>query len=129
MAFDHEIGTSYESLATLSSIGVPPPLTAYSPGQRSALASGDERDMGWPVITWSWRSLPHAARDVLRAYCTGPSADIYIRTGLNDDDDAFVDLQCKMIWPEDVEPKQHTTHDRLGFTLRFKVLAEIEEPS
>lgn len=125
MAFEHKIGLTQEGMVTLSSLGVPPPLSSYSPGERVALASGNERDMGFPVVTWSWRKLEHSLRDTLRStYCTGPSATVHIKTSLNDSDDAFAELECIMIWPGGAEVRQHTTHDRLDFVLRFLVLAD-----
>ena len=126
MAYEHEIGATQEAMVTLSSLGVPPPQTSYSPGERSALGSGHQRDMGFPVVTWYWRKLEHALRDTLRnSYCSGPSAEVAIKTSLNDNDDAYLELSCILHWPPGSEPKQHTTHDRLDFTLRFLVLEDI----
>lgn len=125
MAFSHEIGTTQVNRVTLSSLGVPPPMTSYSPGaERRGLGDGNERELGWPVVTWSWLTLPHAARDALRVYCTGPSAAAHIYTPLNDNDDAYYELSCKVVWPAGAEQKRHTSHDRQGFTLQFKVLED-----
>jgi hypothetical protein len=61
--------------------------------------------------------MSSANRNALRAYCTGKSARVYIRTRKNDSSDAYVTYSAVMLWPDDEE---RFASRRLNFAIEFR---------
>jgi hypothetical protein len=116
----YKIGTTFGGLATLASLGIPDPKSEYIPGAgKVRLASGQDRDLGAPVIRWHFGFLTYADRDTLRTYCTGASGNIYIESRINDNvstvHDAFKDFLCIMHWPDE----EKDAFFRVPFVIEF----------
>jgi hypothetical protein len=122
--YSYEIGTTYGGMANLEDLTtpIPPPKSSFRPySQYLSLGSGAVRGSGWPVAEWRWGYLSQAQRNQLRTFCTGASADIYVKTRKNDTSDAYQVYTAKMIWPEE-EEKAHGK--RLDFAIQFVDLVE-----
>jgi hypothetical protein len=124
---DFEIGatsstTNIESLTT----PLPEPKSSYLPYARTNnKGNGGVRGVGSPVAQWSFAVLSIEQYNQLKTFCTGASADVYIRTKL--DDDTYADFQAIMIWPN--EPQDRWYGERKNFTVLFRNLVLIPEGS
>ncbi len=99
---DFKIGTTFGGMTNIEALTTPLPLPQfdYSAFARLAnLGNGGTRGVGSPVATWTFQLLSLAEYTQLRTFCTGASAEIYIRTRI--DDDTYADFKCKMILPND----------------------------
>jgi hypothetical protein len=119
-----KIGTSLAGLIDIEALDTPllPPHQGYSDSARNVdLASGHVRGMGFPVITWHWGFLEADEFAQLRTFCPGKSANIFIQSP-NDDDEDTVYLAV-MIWPagDSIESGKH-----IDFTLDFRHCVEQE---
>src|SRR5512139_3417785 len=114
----------YIPLINLESLSpaVYPPKSTYRPYYEAVqLANGKARGLGRPIATWRWGFLTLAMRDKLRGYCTSKSADVYIRTRINESD-AYGTFSAVMIWPDDEEKQAGR---RLNFTIEFRNLVQL----
>jgi hypothetical protein len=48
------------------------------------LANGQDKGRGFPVARWTFKGLRIEQRENLRDFCSGPSANVYIRTPTNE---------------------------------------------
>lgn len=135
--YDFEIGATQEAMVNLEEMTpaiIPPDWTYTEYAAEVRLPNGKVRGMGFPAATWHWDVLEAEERELLRAYCADKSAEVYIRTPVNeteDDDDGNPALdyrlfQAVMIWPAGEKP---TVQKYPDFTLEFRHLVEIEEES
>jgi len=100
------------------------PKGDFLPWQQAIpLGSGKSRGAGKPSAVWHYDFLPLAMRTVLRAFCTGKSADVFIRTLINDAD-AFEYFSAVMMWPDGKEDKQ--AGRRLNFNIEHKFLIALD---
>lgn len=114
------IGNTLAGIQALRALSIPAPQSTYRPYSTDIrLGDGTMRGMGFPIATWHWGFLSAAQRDLLRTYCTGQSALVYIRTPK--DDLSFVDYQAVMVWPSEEERASSRV---LDFTLEFHRLVE-----
>ncbi len=113
------IGTTTANLTELSALGLTDPKAFFKQGVRRTMVNGQARDTGAPQAVWRWGFLRQAARDVLRTYCPGASATVYIRTRKLDNSDAFEVYQAIMIWPEEEDLDGYR---RIGFDIQFRQL-------
>ena len=100
-----------------------PPKGDYQPWSVS-LPTGDglARGLGRPLAQWRWNAgaadyISRVMRDALRAYCSGKSARVYIRTRTFESADKFATFQAALIWP-DKETREFVGF-RTGFALEF----------
>ena len=120
LANAYQIGTTLGALATLKSIGIPDPKSSYKPyADVIVLGNGANRGVGLPVAIWHWGYLTRAQRDLLRAFCTGASATIFIETRTNDTVDVFDQFTATMIWPAD---EMKDAGRRIDFVIEFRNL-------
>jgi len=97
------------------------PKFTYKPySKQIVLGDGSVRGAGWAVASWSWDVMSRTQRDWLRAYCTGQSSDVWIRTKTLDSSDAYVVRRAVMIWPIDSE--EHDVTRRTKFEIKFQNL-------
>ena len=124
MASSFKIGTSVAGLTSLDELTtwVPDPRSFYQQFSRLVnLGSGLKRGAGYPITTWSYGDLTQAQREQLRTFCSGASAEVYIQTRTNDEDEEttpslFKIFKAVMIWPEGEE--NHASR-RLDFIITF----------
>lgn len=113
------------AMVNLESIGTnyQPPRSTFAPWVATVdLGNGLSRAMGRPLASWQWGVISLAQRNSLRAYCTGKSARVYIRTRKNDSSDAYVTYDAVMMWPDE-ETKQ--AGRRFPFTIEFRDLVAL----
>lgn len=65
-------------------------------------ASGVVYGHGWEATAWRWGVITLEDRAVLKSYCPGRSAEVYIRT--RDSNWDWVYCKAVMIWPEKENP-------------------------
>jgi hypothetical protein len=124
--YSFSIGAAYATLKNLGDLGVPAPKASWKPFAALAdLSDKMVRGLGAPVVTWEWGYLTQAQRDALRAYCTGASAAIWIRTQTMDSAGAYAYYSGVMIWPEQ---EDYVATRRLNFTLVFRQLTLYTPP-
>lgn len=126
--FEYQIGTTLLNLINLedllSELGseVHAPASTFQPfAELRKAASGKVLGVGFPSASWSWAYLSRNQRDLLRAYCPNASANVFIRTRLQDNGGEYKTYQAYLYWPENEEMDGDTY---LNFTLRFAYLVE-----
>ncbi len=127
----YEIGTTQVGLVNLGSLTVPvrAPRFTFSPYSKPIqLGNGRIRGAGWPKATWRWDVISAKERDQLRAFCSGASAVVYIKTRVNSNNGTVVDqykvFQAVMIWPEP-EGERDFTGVRKDFEIQFQAMIEV----
>jgi len=121
--YSFEIGATQGGMLNLESLSTPviPPDWSYSDYSAEVeLANGKVRGMGYPTASWIWGHLEKAERTKLRTFCTGKSAEVYIKTLVNDL--SYKTFRAVMIWPAGEEPTVEIYPD---FTLEFRHLIEV----
>lgn len=125
--YEYGIGTSPEALDNLEDdLGIPPPHPAPFKEWASVYDTGDGQTKGdgWPSCVWNWDYLDAAHLAILRAYCTGKSASIYIKT-LKADLTTYGTYSAIMHWPTMPEDYNYRMGRAvLGFALQFTHLEE-----
>jgi len=107
-------------MGNVEALGVQPPKSTFRPWVDSVvLGNGLSRALGRPSAVWQWGFMSTANRNSLRAYCTGKSARVYIRTRKNDSSDAYATYSAVMVWPDDEE---RFANRRLNFSIEFRDL-------
>lgn len=122
MTTDYRIGLSIGTLATLSGLSVtdPDPLPVHY-AKREELGDGTIRGVGYLMAEWRWARLYTSELNVLRTYCPGESASVYIKT-LNRNG-GWQGFSATMIMPE-VEPAYRAdVYD--DFVVIFTELIEV----
>ena len=125
---EFEIGTTEGGMANLDTIidDDHMPKSNYLPYARvHNKGNGGTRGVGSPVATWSFPFLSLAEYNQLKSFCPGSSADVFIRTKL--DDDTYADFEAKLIWPN--EPQDRWYANRRNWTITFRNLILIPEGS
>jgi hypothetical protein len=126
----YEIGSTYETLTALSALTTPilQPEPAYQGFQTvEKMSEGSGVGTGFPSAKWTWPVLTVAQRDMLKTFCTGASATIYIRTRTTESANAFAAFRCKVFWPYP-ENNPNSIRYRNEFTLNFTELELIPDP-
>lgn len=103
------------------------PDASYEPYvEPVTLANGKKRGMGLPIATWIM-TLTKTQKYILRQFCTGASASVYIETPTNDFDvsgnQEWIQASAIMEWQdgeEDIDAE--LTRD---LTIRFTHLVEV----
>lgn len=123
--YEYAIGTAADNLQNLEDdLGVPPPHPAphiewgaeYQAGD--GLVYGD----GWPSVVWHFDFLSATHLAALRTYCTGKSAQVYIKT-LEPDLTTYGTYQAIMVWPTGGEYR--VGRAKTDFEIRFTHLEEV----
>lgn len=99
--YEYAIGTTVENLQNLEDdLGIMPPHPAPFQEWAAEYEAGDGRvhGDGWPSATWHFDYLTAAHIAALRTYCTGKSANVYIRT-LKPDHTSYGTYSAIMRWP------------------------------
>lgn len=118
---EFEIGTTLGGMTNIESLTIPLPLpkSSYLPYARTPnKGNGGTRGVGSPIAAWSFAVLSVLEYNQLKTFCPGASADIFIRTKL--DDDTYQDFEAKIIWPN--EPQDRWYGERRNFTVTFRNL-------
>lgn len=126
--YEYALGTDPGDLQNLEDdLLIPPPHPAtftewagsYEAG--TGMVYGD----GWPSAKWQWDYLSAANVAALRAFCTGKSAQVYIRT-LKVDVTTYANYSAIVIWPTmPDEAEWRMGRASVNFALVFTHLEEI----
>ena len=120
------LGATPETMVNLESLGMPAPKVEYQPYVEAIeLGDGSIRGWGLPIAVLRWGFLPQADRDTLRTYCTGASAEVYVRLNTTDSADEWRTFQAIMVWPT---AEVRDAARRLNFDLLFKQMIIQAEP-
>jgi hypothetical protein len=130
--YDYMIGSVAAGLANmtnLAALATPVRFPKSSPmfyAQTITLADNTERGIGLPMTPWHWTSLPQDMRDMLRSFCPGASASVYIRTRGLDVGSGFKSYLAVMVWPSLAET--YDARYRTDFTLEFRQMVLQNDP-
>lgn len=120
----YQIGTTANNLVSLESLGVTeaaPKATVPEYERYDTLGNGTQRGRGWLVCEWRFPYISLTAIAALRAtYCTGKSADVYIRT--LGEAGTYSVYSATMHWPQKLPPKVDFIAD---FVIRFTNMAAV----
>lgn len=126
-SFDFRISTvSSGSMVKLENLATPVdyPKSTYTPySDEAPMVSGIVRGIGYPVATWTWGIITRAQRDMLRTFCPGKSAWVYIRTRTMDSSDSYANFYGVMVWPTQQEERDIERRINLSITFKFLVPA------
>lgn len=123
---DYQIGVASGSMVKLESLATPVtyPKGFYRPyAEEKQLVSGLVRGVGYPVAIWQWDVIPRAERDMLRTFCPGQSANVYIRTKTLDSSDSYANFYAVMVWP--IQDEQRDVQRRTTFKIEFRFLVSL----
>jgi hypothetical protein len=128
--FDYRIATSGSavsgSASLLGNLATPVdyPKSTFSPyAGEQQLISGLVRGVGYPNCTWTWSIITREQRDILRTFCPGKSANVYIRTKTMDLADSYHTYSAIMVWPTQQEERDFQR--RVGLSISFKTLVLV----
>lgn len=125
---EFEIGATQMGMTNVESLTtpLPAPKSNYLPFARvHNKGNGGTRGVGSPIATWSFPILSLEEYNQLKTFCPGSSADVFIRTKL--DDDTYADFEATLIWPN--EPQDRWYANRRNWTITFRNLVLIPEGS
>jgi len=100
--FSFELGVNHAGLANIEDMSPPiqaPDDTFVEYSQSLDLGDGTVRGAGWTWASWFWKGMSQASRDVLKAFCTGKSANVSIVTKKGDG--TYQEYTAVMVWPEE----------------------------
>lgn len=123
--YEYKIGTTFAGMVNLEALSpaVPAPYSTFKLFKNQvALGDGTIKGIGYPSATWTWAFLTNAQRNVLKGYCSGSSASVYIHTQKNQTDAIYDDYLCVMVWPEEETVENHY---KLDFTITFIGLVHV----
>lgn len=126
--YQYAIGTSADNLQNLEDdLEITPPHPAPYKEWATTYEAGDGKTHGdgWPSVIWNWDILLATYIGILRTYCTGKSASVYIKT-LNADLVTYGTYSAIMHWP--VMPDDFTYRPGravLNFSIQFTHLEEV----
>lgn len=119
--YEYSLGTSHATLVNLESMSPSVFAPRHTPPVYSAptqLGSLGVASLGYLKATWHWDFLTLAQYNKLRTYCTGLSADVYIKT--KNASGTYSYYTAKMIWPQE-EPERFAERV-LDITIEFRNL-------
>ena len=125
-AYDFQIGVASGSMVKLDALATPVdfPKSAFMPyKEEQKLVSGLVRGQGYPNTVWIWSVIPREQRDMLRTFCPGKSANVYIRTTTMDSSDAFHTYSAVMVWP--TQEEERDAQRRVNFKIQFQTMVYI----
>jgi len=115
---DFKIGTTEGGMVNIESLTTPLeiPKSEYLPYARIVnLGNGGKRGVGFPMAIWTFPLLTLEQRDQLKSFCTNASAEVFIRTKLNND--TYANFSATMIWVEN-EPRWYGVKQNYSITFR-----------
>jgi len=98
-----KIGATLGGLTLFSALATPvkdPATMIYYPYSTiSRMASNTAVGRGAPYATMYWKNITRAQRDMLRTFCAGASAAVFISIPANDSNNTYVNYSGTMLWP------------------------------
>lgn len=121
--YSYGISSSSSQITLLGSLTTPvtPPKSIFRPfSLQIPLGDGTVRGAGWATAIWHWDVLSRAERDMLRTFCTGQSASVWIQTRTMDTADSYAVYSAVMVWP--IVSEERDTGRRMRFDIEFRKL-------
>lgn len=118
--YSFEIGTTQVGMTNLESLEtpiIPPAWTFRQYSDEIEVGDGRIFGQGYPVATWHWGFIKKSQKAALKTFCTGKSAEVYIKTYRNDR--TAVVYKAVMVWPAEEDDYAERTID---FTIEFRRL-------
>lgn len=117
-------------LVTLASLGIVNPHPIWIPAvSKAKLGNNAARLLGLPQVVWSWGFIQGVQRDILKTYCPGASADVFIITPTVDVvssvPNASQRYECQLIWESPETPEDPQTGRRISFSITFRQLVSV----
>ena len=124
---EFKIGTTLVGMTALESLTTPvdlPQWEYYPYARLVTLGSGGTRGIGLPKVVWTFPILDVDQISQLRTFCSGASAQVYIRTKIQDG--TYADFLADMIWPvsKDGQHKPSFPDHRSGLVIEFRNMVE-----
>ena len=118
------IGGAIDTIQSFQELGlVAPYQDAYEP--YSVIVEGGDLMVyghGIAKTVWRWGFITQSARNLLKTYCPGKSAIVYVR--IKDDDWEWVYCKAIMVWPKENPP---ITGIIVDFTPELRILQNYGE--
>lgn len=129
---EYEIGTTLGGMTALETLATPVelPNPEYYPYSRIVtLGDGSARGLGMPKAIWTFPLMEVAQITMLRTFCAGASATVFIRTKKNDG--SYASFEGEMVWPvsKDGQHKANFPDHRAALVIEFRNLVEQAEGS
>lgn len=121
-----QIGTTLENMTALADLAtpVPEPTALWRNGvELVELGNGQRKWLGLPIQVWDFALLAYAERTMLKSFCSGASADVYILA--KDNDGNYAPYAATLWWPE--EEERASTDDPANLRLEFRDLVIWQE--
>jgi len=124
MASEFKIGATLGGITSLDILPTPvlDPTTDFKPYSKLIdLGSGLKRGAGYATAKWIYGYITEAQRNQLRTFCTGASAEVFIRTRTRDTSGStlFKTFKAVMTWPEQ---EDYRNSRRTDFIISFSRL-------
>jgi hypothetical protein len=118
----YQIGSTRAGMVSLESLGLTQPSKAQPVDYLSYLdlGNGQRRGAGSLQTSWRFAYLTAAQLSVLRGYCSGSSAAVYIQTLAGDGTYRYYSAVMLMAQPQ--EPK---TDALLDYVIEYRNLVEV----
>jgi len=117
----YRIGPAAVSMVSLESIGIPlPKASPVDYAEYITLGDGSNRGVGWLCCEWRFAHLTLTQLAVLRGYCTGESAAVYIQTLT--ESGTYGNYSATMVWPVRRPPKVDFV---LDFVVEFRGMVAV----
>ena len=118
---------SLESTLATNNIPIDPEWTYQPYAEVIDALDGSGYGRGYAIATWKWNKLSNPQRTILRGFCAGMSAQVYISTATNEDDSngdpVFKNFLANIHWTPGQEDKQLRL--TLGVDITFTHLIEV----
>jgi hypothetical protein len=118
--YSFEIGLTQGGMTNLEALAtkVTPPAWTYQVySEEVELGDGSMLGSGWPTAEWHWGFIKKAEKEMLRTFCPGKSAEVYIKTYKPDRTSAV--FKAIMVWPQAEDDYAERT---LSFVITFRRL-------
>lgn len=125
--YDYEIGATEVGMTNVEDLATPlnPPRGFYfEHAVVTNRGDGQQSGHGFPTARWEFDLLTQDMIDQLRTFCSGRSAEVYIRTRINDG--TMDDFSAIMIWPTDTQMEtRRASNKHLAITVEFRRLVAL----
>lgn len=116
-----------DQLIGLADVSYDPDAGFIPQGEVVEALSGKSVARGFATVSWHWNVLTLQQRAILKEFCPGASAEVYIETTTNEidlyDDPIFIQALAIMHWPTGDEDIQGDKI--LGLEVTFTHLIEV----
>ena len=118
---NYQIGTTQAGMIDVVKLGLPiPKATPVDYSEYRTLGDGSQRGVGWQTAVWRYDYITLEELAVLRQFCSGASAQVFIETLKRD---GLYDVYTGIMLM--TEPETPKADFLLDFVVRFIQLVEV----